>query len=636
MEKIFKIAKLSKNSMNDKIEAFKTPIKAKPYKYKENILNTFLQDNSNQNKSKKNPIIPHNKNNSKIMKNSKQDNNNYYNQFIERKGKYDNNNNNQKNNNKRYINNFIPISFSGNKTKNNINDNINKKYKILNPFKEKSNSSSKSILIPTNENQISILKNTGNLNISNINGDNNYMIDLNKKKLKKNNTVYVKKRFSKEKNIKKINNNRKINYNFKDNESDDYYFKSNKNNINRANSTKTSSKMIKNTTNKQNTNNINSNVNIFNFDMQYNNAPNYFIKNSKMYNPYFNNYIPNNLDGENEINGFNNIIAIKKNSFKDNYNEKYNDDSIKLDNDEEVEMNSNKNDQMEEQIFNQSAIIIQSVYRGCVIRFQINNLLKAYKGIEVLDIFFKCKYWKNFKNYLLMKSNIINNEADSKMSISSISCISALFNTNKNFGFKSFNSKLLSKEIRESFYIISHSNNNNNGNHYLDTFNNVEINMDNNDKKRIWNKKKINDKMFVNSQKKSSKILGDSIDSKKDKILKNILRNYLYHSKLYLLKYFMKFYFNGISNIKKENNNNNNNHIQNNEKIKRQKILNILYNKESKTRIILYNTFTKFYFKGLLNYMQNHCYYMINGGRLQDISNNPFFIYKSKKKIIYK
>ena len=89
MEKIFKIAKLSKNSMNDKIEAFKTPIKAKPYKYKENILNTFLQDNSNQNKSKKNPIIPHNKNNSKIMKNSKQDNNNYYNQFIERKGKYD-------------------------------------------------------------------------------------------------------------------------------------------------------------------------------------------------------------------------------------------------------------------------------------------------------------------------------------------------------------------------------------------------------------------------------------------------------------------------------------------------------------------------------------------------------------------
>ena len=71
------------------------------------------------------------------------------------------------------------------------------------------------------------------------------MINSNKKKLKKNNTVYVRKRFSKEKNRKKINNNRKINYNFKDNESDDYYYESNKNNIPRANSTKAMNKIIK-------------------------------------------------------------------------------------------------------------------------------------------------------------------------------------------------------------------------------------------------------------------------------------------------------------------------------------------------------------------------------------------------------
>ena len=82
--------------------------------------------------------------------------------------------------------------------------------------------------------------------------------------------MYVRKRFSKEKNRKKINNNRKINYNFKDNESDDYYYESNKNNIPRANSTKAMNKIIRNNGNKQNTNtnNINSNVNIFNFDMQ--------------------------------------------------------------------------------------------------------------------------------------------------------------------------------------------------------------------------------------------------------------------------------------------------------------------------------------------------------------------------------
>ena len=639
MEKIFNIAKSSKNHFNYNMEAFKTPIKPKPYKYRESILKSFLQDTSNQKNSIKKPVIPLNKNN-KIIKIEKQDEP-YYNQFIERKGKYENNN--QKNNNKRYINNFIPIaSFSGNKSKNNINDNSNKKYTILNPFKEKSSSSSKSILIPTNENQISIFKNSENLNVTNINIDNkSYVINSNKKKLKKNNSVYVRKRFSKEKNRKKINNNRKINYNFKDNESDDYYYESNKNNIPRANSTKAMNKIIRNNSNKQNTNtntnNINSNVNIFNFDMQYNNAPNYFIKNSKMYNPYFNNYLQSNLNSNNELNGFNNIISIKKNNFKENYDEKYNDDLIKLDNDEEMEINSNnnnnKNEQMEEQIFNQSAIIIQSVYRGCVIRFQINNLLKAYKGIEVLDNFFKCKYWKYFRNYLIMKSNILNNEADSKMSISSISCISALFNTNKNFIFKSFNTKLLCKEARESFYIISHSNNNNN--QYLETFQNIKNNDEKNNKNIVWNKKKINDKTIINPQKRSSKSVRDSTDKKKEKILRNIIRNYLYHSRLFLLKYFMKFYFNGFSNIKKDNINNNesySNNIQDIEQFRKKKLLNILYDKESKSRKIIYKTFTKFYYKGLLNYMENHCYYMINGGRLQDIHSNPFFIYRSSKK----
>ena len=97
----------------------------------------------------------------------------------------------------------------------------------------------------------------------------------------------------------------------------------------------------------------------------------------------------------------------------------------------------------------------------------------------------------------------------------------------------------------------------------------------------------------------------------------------------------MKFYFNGFSNIKKDNINNNesySNNIQDIEQFRKKKLLNILYDKESKSRKIIYKTFTKFYYKGLLNYMENHCYYMINGGRLQDIHSNPFFIYRSSKK----
>ena len=641
MEKIFKISKLNKNPMKYNIETFTTPIKTKQQKYKENILNSFLQDTYNQNSSITRPNIP----NSKITKNPNQDRI-FYNQFIERKGKYDNNNN-QKNNNKRYINNFIPIaSFSGNKSKNNNNDN-NKKYTILNPFRERSSSSSKSILIPTNENQISILKNSDNINLCKINIDNNSFVTDSNKKFKRNNTVYIKKHFSKEKSLKKNNNHVKINYNdkyikknnkkIKEDELNDYYYKSNKKNIPRANSSATVNKIISNSPIKQNTNNINSNVNIFNFDMQYNNAPNYFIKNSKMYNPYFNNYLQNNLNGENELNNFNNLLSIKNKKFKNNYNDNYNNEIIKLDNDDEVEINNNKNNQMEEQIFNQSAIIIQSVYRGCVIRFQINNLLKAYKGIEVLDHFFKYKYWKHFRNYLIMKSNILNNEIDSKMSISSISCISALFNTNKNFIFKSFNSKLLRKEMRESFFILNHTNKYSNISKYLDTFQNLNHIDNKNTKTIIWNKKKINNKVYINQninlQKLPSKNFRNTIDINKEKILKNIIGNYLNHYKLYLLKYFMKFYFNGILNNKKEsfNNNKNNYLIQDIEQIKQQKLLYILNNKELKSKKVLFNNFSRFYFKGLLNYMENNHYHMVNGGRLSDINENHFFIYKSKK-----
>ena len=608
MEKISRIN--NKQYKNYNLETLLTPLKLKQNKYKENFMNSFLQD-SNQTQSRTRPNIPISQKTKDSISDARS-----FNHFIDRNKKF--NINYKKNKNQRYVNNFIPLSpLSGDKTKQrNNNNDKNKKYTILNPFKERSSSSTKTILVPSNENQISIV----NLETINKNRSNNisYVTDLSDKKLKRNNTVYIKKHFSKDKKIiNKFNsgnyhNQSGLNLNNKNWNKDDYEPKPKRKNISRYNSSNTMRKQNKTNptqeNNSANTNNINSNVNIFNFDMQYNNSPNYIIKNSKMYNPCFNNYLPSTLNNNNEINSLQNLITIRNKNYKNSFNEKYNDTIIKLDHEEEEE------EKMEKHLFHHSAIIIQSAFRGCIIRAQINNLLKAYKGIEYLDYFFRMKFWKYFRNLLIyMKSNIINNDMDSKMSISSISCISALFNTNKNFSAKTFNSKLLHQELRESFCIINHNNNNNK------YFNNMIDNRKN--KVLIWNKKKIyksNTSSNIINQKPSESNKCKIINNNKEKCLKMIVIKNINHSRLSLLKFFMKFYFNGILN--KNENKDEYCSKKDIDKLKNEKLKIIFEKKERKPKLILYNFFLKFYFRGILKFIENNSYYLNNGGRLNDIS----------------
>ena len=618
MEKIFKLSKLTKYPNNYNFESIRTPIKINQNKSRENILNSFLEEIQSKTKPKNKYNIPINQK----QKDSETEKIKY-NQFVERRSKYNNKTNNKKDDNNSYLNKFTPnLIFSAHKTKNKNNKNENnQQYKILNPFKERNSSSSKSILIPTNENQISFVKNNELINTKKINiSHNSFILESNEnKKLKRNNTVYIKKNISKEKNLKdnrdyfevRKKTQKKIDTNF---------FEFNKKIIPRANSSTILRSKEKNISHSNNTHNINSNVNIFNFDMNLNNTPNYFIKDSKMYNPYFNNYLPNNLGSENNYN----LKSIKNHNLKNSFNESYN-SFVKKENNEERNINNDK--KMEEHIFEQSATIIQSVYRGCIIRFQINNLLKAYKGIDVLTHLFKKYFWLIFKNNLQLKMNIFSNEIDSKMSISSISCLSALFNSNnKNFIFKSFNSKSF-KEVRESFFILNQPSNNYNYKqiNYLDTFHD----MNNNDNKKnttlVWNKKKVTktytphkippkDKVFVSCKK----------DNMKYKSLKIIVLKYINNKNISLYKYFIKFYLNGL--LSKNENLKNNNDL-----IKRQKLELIIQNKDKQNKKILSGYFCRFRFKGVLNFMENHWYYMNNWGRLYDISQNMYFVYEPKK-----
>ena len=66
-------------------------------------------------------------------------------------------------------------------------------------------------------------------------------------------------------------------------------------------------------------------------------------------------------------------------------------------NNPKIDFHENYIDRMEE-----SAIMIQSVFRGSFIRFQINNRLKAYKGIEILILCFRNKFWKLLKKKILL------------------------------------------------------------------------------------------------------------------------------------------------------------------------------------------------------------------------------------------
>ena len=643
MEKIFKISSENKYQKNYNIQIISSPIKSGN---NENILNNFLKDRYNPHQLKKRPNIQINQ-----KSNDSKTDSIFGNHYFEKSNKYYNIN--LKNDSQFYENYFISIASTlSRKNKNKNTFDKNKKFTILNPFRERSTSpSNKSLVIPKKESQISFLKNSKffNININSLKSNNNsFITEESDKKIKRNKTLYIRKHFSKDKYLKKkiklehnqtinqsnLNKNQKANIEY--DEIAHHYYKSNIKSIPRSNSSFTiRNKNIQNNKNRNmNTNNINSNVNIYNFEMQYSNTPNNFLKNSKFYNPYLKNYLPNTLNNEIDLNNINNLISIINNkSINNNSN---NTTIIKLCPDEEED---NENGKMENHLFEQSAIIIQSVFRGCLIRSQINNLLKAFKAIEFLELFFKYKFWKYFKNILMsVRSNYINNDIDSKMSISSISCISALFNSNKNNVLKTFNSKLLCKEKSESFYIINQINNK-----YLDTFQNINNTEFGKNKTLIWNKKKIHKNNFnsnIINQKLTSKNMIDydkidlSISNIREKNLKILLIKKINSTKLYLLKNFMKFYFKGILFNMKEKNIKNKNKFENklnNDKIKIEKLKLIIEKKGQKPIKILYNFFYKFYFRCLLRFMENNRYYMIYGGRLKDINSNPLFIYESNK-----
>lgn len=502
MEKNYKASKLIKYSIPYNIQNLSTPLKPNKLKSKDIILNSFLQETYNQKKSKA-------KANLLYEKMIEEKNSNKIN-LIEKK---------EKNNDKKKINNYRDRVLTKNdmplasyyikkyKSKVDIQDRNVQNYNVLNTFIDR-NTSNKSSVIPSNENQISLLINSRNLEQKN---DSSFYKNSDEKKVRKHKTVYIKKNLSVERIIKTSKNI------YKNISQDDKYYHSNKKIDQKYCTPSTARKRDKNISKENNTNNINSNVNIFNFGMQYSNAPHYFIRNTKMFNPYFNNF-------------------YAYNNPKINFNENLDD------------------------IVEESAILIQSAYRGCVIRFQINCLLKAYKGIEFLVSFFRNKFWKIIKKKLFEYKKHF--EFDTKLSISSISGFSALAtsNYNKTTNICSYNQKPL-QESKEAFCILNRNNikNDSREKKYLAYFEDINNKMENSKgKKLIWNKKManknsslisniVNQKLFSKNIKQLKVDKKDnSLTQEKGKYLKILVTKKIDKSRLTLLKYFLRFYYNGI------------------------------------------------------------------------------------------
>ena len=584
MEKNIKQSKLSRYPAPYNIENISTPLKQNKIKNKEIILNRILQDAFNQKKSKA-------KANLLYEKMSEEQNSNKIN-ILEKKDK-----NNEKkkliiNNNLDKIlkkNDLLLTSFYKKKHKNKIDiqNNNTLNYQVLNR-----NNSNKSSVIPSSDNQVSLI------NSRNVDTKNNISFFKNSEenKIRRHKTVYIKKNFSVDRNMTLS----KSKYKNISKDDKNKYHNSNKNLEQKY--CMSSSLRKQNQNNKNSTNNINSNVNIFNFGMQYSNAPHYFIRNSKMFTPYFDNYFE--------------------------YNEP------------KINFSGNHEDILEE-----SAILIQSAFRGCVIRFKINNFLKTYKGIELFHLFFKNKFWNIFKKNI--PPSKIHFEFDSKLSISSISGFSALANShhNKKGSYHDFNQKNL-KESKETFFILNNNNikNGNYENKYTNSFENNSNLENNKNNKLIWNKKMvsknnsiisniINQKFFAKNVKKINIDKTDpTLDKEKQKLLKALVTKKINKSRLILLKYFLRFYYNGILSNNDNAKKNKENGININAKhLKIKKLKKIIENKTKFHFEILFKYFSRFRFKGILNYIQTNQYLIINGGRLINIEQDSFFVYSFSK-----
>ena len=585
MEKKYRQTKLNKYQIEYNIETASTPLKHNKIINKEIMVNSFLQDAHNQKKQKQKVNLL----SEKTIKEPKF-NSIYLNKLERNKEKVKINLNNKEKllskNNNISMNSFHKKRF---KDIIEIQDNNAQNTQLMHQIVR--SSSNKSSVMPSSENQIIInSRNLGKIN------EKSFFENLGENKVKRHKTVYIKKNLSVDRNIRKSKNIYK-------NISQDYkikYYNSNKKNAQQfyTPSTMTMRKESKDISNKNNTNNINSNVNIFNFGMQYSNSPHYFIRNSKMFNPYFNDYFA------------------------------YNNQKINLDVDQY-------------QNLVKSVILIQSAFRGCVVRFNINYLLIIYKKFEFLHYFFKNKFWNIFKNKLFIhiKNKISNCDVDSKLSISSISGFSALANSNliKKNDMTNFNLKYL-KETKIAFSILN--NNNNIKQNIIKEESSAQS--ENNNKKIIWNKKMANknnslisniieQKLFSKNLKKLNMDKTETTNIKeKERYLKIIITKKIDKLRMILLKSFLKFYYN----VKISNNRNTN--IANNKEInikvlKLEKLKKIIENINAYHFSLLYKFFTKIKYIGIINYIQNNQYLILNGGRLKNIEEDSFFIYEFSK-----
>ena len=582
MDKKYRQAKLNKYQIEYNIETTSTPVKPNKLMKKEIIVNSFLQDTHNLKKPK--PKV--NLLSEKTIKEPKF-NSIYLNMLEKSKEKVKINSNNNKDKLISKNNNMSMNSFNKKRYKNviDVQDNNNSQNIQLMHNLTRSNSNNSSVITST-ENQVLLInsRNTGKKRESSL------LDNFGDNKVKRHKTVYIKKNLSVDRNINKSN----IRYkNISQDYRNKYYNSKEKNDTTPS----TMKRENKDNSNKNNTNNINSNVNIFNFGMQYSNSPHYFIRNSKMISPCFNDYFP------------------------------YNNQRI----------NSNSNQSLEK------VILIQSAFRGCIVRFNLNYHLIIYKKFESLYYLFKKKFWNIFKKNLLIydKNKIPTCQSESKKNISPKSRFFSLTNSN---GMRKTNINNLNlKCLKEKKKDISILNNNNNIKYYNreEQTSTTSENDENNNKKIIWSKKMANKnnslisnimekKFFSKNIKKLRQDKEESILGKeKKRLLKIIVTKKVGKSKLILLKSFLKFYYN----VKLSNNKNinlvNNNEIK--KHLKLEKLKKIIENKKEFHFSILYKFFTKFKYKGILNHIQKNQYLIINGGRLKNIEEDSFFIYEFSK-----
>ena len=185
MEKNYKQSKLSKFSMPYNIENLSTPLKTNKLKNKEIILNSFLQETYNQKKSKAKANLLY----EKMI--GEQNSNKMYLNIIEKKEKNHEKKKINSNNNrdKLLTKNDIPLtSYYKKKQKNKIDilDNNLSNFQVVNTFLNRNNSNKSSVFL-SNENQMSFLINSKNLE------QKNDIKNSEEKKIKRHKTVYIKK-----------------------------------------------------------------------------------------------------------------------------------------------------------------------------------------------------------------------------------------------------------------------------------------------------------------------------------------------------------------------------------------------------------------------------------------------------------